>query len=170
MVLAILGSYAVQFYVPMEIIWPTISNYFHTSQNKLIAEYTFRTVLVLVTCKYQYNNYTFDQRLIRFLRFAVCLAAAIPKLDLFISLVGAFSSSFLVLIDTLSHLMDFVFKDCLYPLQALVFPPVLELITYWPNPGRWILAKNSLIIVFGIIGFLAGTYASIESLVNAFST
>lgn len=26
----------------------------------------------------------------------VCLAAAIPKLDLFISLVGAFSSSFLV--------------------------------------------------------------------------
>nr|CAH0100894.1 unnamed protein product [Daphnia galeata] len=127
MVLAILGSYAVQFYVPMEIIWPTLSTYFQTSRSQLIAEYTFRTVLVLVT---------------------FCLAAAIPKLDLFISLVGAFSSSFL----------------------ALVFPPVLELITFWPNVGRWTLTKNSLIIVFGIIGFLAGTYASVESLVDAFST
>jgi proton-coupled amino acid transporter len=54
--------------------------------------------------------------------------------------------------------------------QALVFPPVLELITFWPNVGRWTLTKNSLIIVFGIIGFLAGTYASVESLVDAFST
>ena len=51
MVLAILGSYAVQFYVPMEIIWPSLSTHFHTSRSKLIAEYTFRTVLVLVTCK-----------------------------------------------------------------------------------------------------------------------
>lgn len=32
------------------------------------------------------------------------------------------------------------------------------------------MAKNALIIVFGIIGFLAGTYASVESLVDAFST
>ena len=51
MVLAILGSYAVQFYVPMEIIWPTLSTYFQTSRSQLIAEYTLRTVLVLVTCK-----------------------------------------------------------------------------------------------------------------------
>ena len=57
-----------------------------------------------------------------------------------------------------------------YMRQALVFPPVLELITFWPNVGRWTLTKNSLIIVFGIIGFLAGTYASVESLVDAFST
>ena len=52
MVLAILGSYAVQFYVPMEIIWPSLSTHFHTSRSKLIAEYTFRTLLVLVTCKF----------------------------------------------------------------------------------------------------------------------
>jgi len=127
MILAILGSYAVQFYVPMEIIWPTLSTYFETSRKKLVAEYTFRTLLVL---------FTFG------------LAAAIPKLDLFISLVGAFSSSFL----------------------ALIFPPVLELITYWPNPGKWTLLKDISIILFGIVGFFAGTYASIESLVSAFSS
>lgn len=51
MVLAILGSYAVQFYVPMEIMWPTVSSHFHSSQAKLAADYTFRTLLVLVTCK-----------------------------------------------------------------------------------------------------------------------
>lgn len=51
MVLAILGSYAVQFYVPMEIIWPSLSTYFQNGPYQLIAEYTFRTVLVLVTCK-----------------------------------------------------------------------------------------------------------------------
>ena len=51
MVLAILGSYAVQFYVPMEIMWPSISRNFETSRQKLMAEYAFRTLLVLVTCK-----------------------------------------------------------------------------------------------------------------------
>jgi len=127
MVLAILGSYAVQFYVPMEIMWPSISRNFETSRQKLMAEYAFRTLLVLVTFG---------------------LAAAIPKLDLFISLVGAFSSSFL----------------------ALIFPPLLELITFWPNPSKWTMFKDISIIVFGIIGFFAGTYASIESLVTAFSS
>ena len=58
MVLAILGSYAVQFYVPMEIMWPTISTYFETSHKKLMAEYAFRTVLVLFTCK-QFNRFSF---------------------------------------------------------------------------------------------------------------
>ena len=77
----------------------------------------------------------------------VSLAALIPKLDLFISLVGAFSSSFL----------------------ALVFPPVLELITFWPNASRWTVAKDLLIIIFGLVGFLSGTYASIESIIDAFS-
>lgn len=127
MVLAILGSYAVQFYVPMEIMWPQISTHIGSSRNKLMAEYAFRTMLVL---------FTFG------------LAAAIPKLDLFISLVGAFSSSFL----------------------ALIFPPVLELITFWPNPGKWTVFKDVSIIIFGVIGFFAGTYASIESLVTAFSS
>ena len=224
MVLAILGSYAVQFYVPMEIMWPQISTHIGSSRNKLMAEYAFRTMLVLFTCKeftrlfhfiscscscscsclllYRFffkfilrlisfhnslvacfccyimseNVRTFishflfrEYRIILIVLFSfsfscslfffftfffvlflyvVGLAAAIPKLDLFISLVGAFSSSFL----------------------ALIFPPVLELITFWPNPGKWTVFKDVSIIIFGVIGFFAGTYASIESLVTAFSS
>ena len=78
----------------------------------------------------------------------VVLAAIIPKLDLFISLVGAFSSSFL----------------------ALIFPPLLELITFWPRASKWMIAKDVIIIIVGLIGFLTGTYASVESIMSAFST
>ena len=51
MVLAILGSYAVQFYVPMEIMWPVLAPYFNTARSQLVAEYVFRTVLVVLTCE-----------------------------------------------------------------------------------------------------------------------
>jgi len=76
----------------------------------------------------------------------VLLAVAIPKLDLFISLVGAFASSFI----------------------ALVIPPVLELVTFWPEISKWVLAKDIGIILFGLVGFLTGTYASIDAIINAF--
>ncbi len=77
----------------------------------------------------------------------VALAAVIPKLDLFMSLVGAVSSSFL----------------------ALIFPPVLELITFWPKASNWIVAKDIAIILFGLTGFGTGTYASLEAIISAFS-
>lgn len=51
MVLAILGSYAVQFYVPMEIVWPSLSVHFNPGRSQEVAEYVFRTVIVLITCK-----------------------------------------------------------------------------------------------------------------------
>ena len=75
MALAIFFSYAIQFYVPVDIInsylQPRISPDKH-----LKAEYLLRLGLVL---------------------FTFSLAAAIPKLDLFISLVGSVSSSTLAL-------------------------------------------------------------------------
>lgn len=75
------------------------------------------------------------------------LASIIPKLDLFISLVGAFSSSFL----------------------ALVFPPLLELITFWPKANHWMIAKDVTMIGVGLTGFVTGTYASLEAVISAFS-
>lgn len=57
MVLAILGSYAVQFYVPMEIILPSFTSYFYSSKTKKMAEYILRTTLVIVTCKYYGSLY-----------------------------------------------------------------------------------------------------------------
>ena len=43
------------------------------------------------------------------------LAAAIPNIGLFITLVGAVSSSFL----------------------ALIFPPFIDLVTHWPDKGKY---------------------------------
>lgn len=65
--------------------------------------------------------------------FLVVLAVSVPLLGLFISLVGAF---------------------CLSAL-GIAFPAIIEMCAYWPDrlgPGRWILWKDMLLIVIGIIG------------------
>ena len=75
MALAIFFSYAIQFYVPVDII----NSYLHqriSGDQHVKVEYLVRLVLVL---------------------FTFTLAAVIPKLDLFISLVGSVSSSTLAL-------------------------------------------------------------------------
>jgi len=76
----------------------------------------------------------------------VILAAIIPNLGSIISLVGAVSSSTL----------------------ALIFPPLIEIVTFWPNGGLgknyWILWKDISIMIFGILGFIFGTYTSVEQI------
>lgn len=73
------------------------------------------------------------------------LAVAIPNLGAVISLVGAVSSSTL----------------------ALIFPPVIEIITFW-NKGisRVMIMKDILIMIFGILGFVFGTYVSLENIIS----
>lgn len=69
------------------------------------------------------------------------------KLDSIISLVGAVSSSTL----------------------ALIFPPLIEIVTFSPDRlGRynWILWKDLTIMLFGILGFFFGSYASILKLLH----
>lgn len=71
----------------------------------------------------------------------------VPNLGPIISLVGAVSSSTL----------------------ALIFPPLIEIITFAPDKlGRyyWVLWKDITIMVFGILGFMFGSYASIEALLH----
>jgi len=125
MVISICSSYAMQFYVPIPILWPTISKHFGFIGNEVVAECVFRTILVILISG---------------------LAVAIPKLDLFISLVGAFGCSFL----------------------GLIFPPMISLAVYWPEVSWPILIKNLIIIAIGLVGFVTGTYASIEAIVAAF--
>jgi solute carrier family 36 (proton-coupled amino acid transporter) len=77
----------------------------------------------------------------------VSAAALIPNLSGIISLVGAFSSSAL----------------------ALIFPPFIEIVTFWPGKlGKydWKLWKDIFIMIFGITGFVFGTYASLETILN----
>ncbi|OQV14342.1 Proton-coupled amino acid transporter 1 [Hypsibius exemplaris] len=121
-------SYSLQFYVPFEILWPTVKRKLRTETRIKYGEYLFRTGLVI---------------------FTFALAAAIPKLDLFISLVGAVGSSFL----------------------ALVFPPLLEVSTFgMEGMGRlnWKLWKNAFIFLFGLVGFVLGTYVAIQEIVLSF--
>ncbi|XP_049867850.1 proton-coupled amino acid transporter-like protein pathetic isoform X2 [Pectinophora gossypiella] len=126
MAAAIFLSYGLQFYVPMNIVWPYVKSKL-TSETALKYGETF-TRLIMVTITFT-------------------AAALIPNLSGIISLVGAFSSSAL----------------------ALIFPPAIEIITFWPDKlGKhyWKLWKDVLIIIFGFTGFVFGTYASIEDILN----
>ncbi|KAH8378789.1 hypothetical protein KR009_001364, partial [Drosophila setifemur] len=71
------------------------------------------------------------------------IAVALPNLGPFISLIGA------VCLSTL----------------GMIVPSVIELAVYHEDPGygrfKWRLWKNSGLILFGVVGFVAGTYVSI---------
>ncbi|CAF2594139.1 unnamed protein product [Rotaria sp. Silwood2] len=75
------------------------------------------------------------------------IAALIPNLGLVISLVGAVASTAL----------------------SVIFPPICESITFWPDSlGRykWQLILNILIISFGLYVFIAGTTLSLSNIVT----
>ena len=93
MALAIFFSYAIQFYVPVDIINSYLQERISV-ENHIKAEYLVRLVLVL---------------------FTFTLAAVIPKLDLFISLVGSVSSSTL----------------------ALMAPSIIDTVTAGESCSRW---------------------------------
>ncbi|XP_023702924.2 proton-coupled amino acid transporter-like protein pathetic isoform X1 [Cryptotermes secundus] len=126
MALAIFLSYGLQFYVPMNIIWPLVRPHLQSEQAQMFGNYFLRTCLVV---------------------FTFALAAMIPNLGAVISLVGAVSSSTL----------------------ALVFPPIIEIITFWHKgfgKKSWILWKDISIMIFGLVGFGFGSYVSVWNVVH----
>uniref|UniRef100_A0AAR5PGX3 Amino acid transporter transmembrane domain-containing protein n=1 Tax=Dendroctonus ponderosae TaxID=77166 RepID=A0AAR5PGX3_DENPD len=130
MAVAILLSYSLQFYVPFNIIWPSIEHHFQDEKTRQYAEYFTRTALVFIT---------------------FIFAVAIPNLGAVISLVGAFSSSAL----------------------AMIFPPLVEIVTFWPDKmarNDWMLWKNIVIVTIGFLGFLTGSYVSICNILNPGAT
>ena len=129
--LAIFLTFALQFYVPINILWPSIVSWqkLENRPRTLYLELLFRAALVCLTFG---------------------IAAAIPKLDLLISLVGALSSSSL----------------------ALIFPPCIELLVRSGEDDlsstRWtfLMIKNLFIIIFGLIGFVTGTYIAMKKIIE----
>ncbi|KAF7387348.1 hypothetical protein HZH68_013025 [Vespula germanica] len=125
--LSILLTYALQFYVPIAIIWPGIVEQFGPFKWPVISEIVFRSALCFLT---------------------FVLAEAIPELGLFISLVGAVSSTAL----------------------ALLFPPIIELVVCWQNTNLspFMVIKDVTIVLIGLLGFATGTYESITAIIKAF--
>lgn len=116
-------SFAIQFFVPAEILFPPICARLRESW-RAPCEMVLRGLLVCVTFG---------------------TAVLIPRLDLVISLVGAVSSSAL----------------------ALIFPPLVELITFSDRQVRpAMLVKDLLIAIVGFIGFLAGTYVTLAEIIS----
>lgn len=74
-----------------------------------------------------------------------------PHLNIFISLIGAFCSTAL----------------------ALLIPAIIQIVLAYgitDGPSYFMLAKNSIIIVIGLLGFATGTYESIAALIKVFNS
>ncbi|XP_073974096.1 proton-coupled amino acid transporter-like protein acs isoform X2 [Rhodnius prolixus] len=127
--IAIYITYALQCYVPVDIIWSTyMKKKYENSDHRLVIEYTMRAGVVLVT---------------------FLLAVAIPRLGLFISLFGAL---------------------CLSAL-GIAFPAIMEICVLWPdNLGRfyYVLWKDILLIIFGILGLVVGTSTALIDIIRSF--
>ncbi|XP_048189852.1 proton-coupled amino acid transporter 2 [Perognathus longimembris pacificus] len=120
----ILCTYALQFYVPADVIIPAALS--HVPKGwALPVDLLIRLAMVGLTC---------------------VLAVLVPRLDLVISLVGSVSSSAL----------------------ALIIPPLLEITTYWAEGMNPLLvAKDALISILGLVGFVVGTYQALDELLES---
>jgi proton-coupled amino acid transporter len=84
------------------------------------------------------------------------MAILIPKLDIMIPLVGVTSGT----------------------LCALVYPPILEMITFWsdwkmnmtPFGRAAKITLNCCVVAIGIVAICAGLYANIDAIITAFKT
>ncbi|XP_059059737.1 proton-coupled amino acid transporter-like protein CG1139 [Achroia grisella] len=128
---AIFITHALACYVAIDIVWNEyLGCRFQNTKYRLVWEYLVRTVIVLLT-------------------FGV--AAAVPELDLFISLFGAL---------------------CLSAL-GLAFPAFIQSCAYWHYVNRSerirIIIKNAFVIIFGILGLIVGTWTSMEGIILKFA-
>lgn len=73
----------------------------------------------------------------------------VPKLHLFISLIGALCSTSL----------------------AFVFPVFIDFVVRAQTPkglGTWVYLKNMAIVIIALLGIVSGTYESIREIIKAF--
>ncbi|XP_064535960.1 proton-coupled amino acid transporter-like protein pathetic [Drosophila montana] len=125
MAVAILFTYGLQFYVPNEVLWRKIQHKFNPERHNMV-QILLRTGIILVSGG---------------------IAAGIPNLEPFISLVGA------------------VF----FSLLGIFVPSFVETVYLWPDrlgSCKWKLIKNVLLGIFSLLALVAGAAASIDEMIN----
>ncbi len=111
---AIFISYAIQFYVLMDVIQRSliVPRLGETGRWRMTVEYLVRMLVNVITCEYRYMfHVVFYFTLCCFFSLLVALAATVPWLDLVVALLGAVKMSTLALmapalVDTASHWHD----------------------------------------------------------------
>lgn len=143
--ICIFVSYALQCYVPVEIIWKNyLAIKFENSEKKLMWEFVTRIGIVLGTCMCT-ERIVFPSIKLFFFFILVLIAVVIPHLGLFISLAGSL---------------------CLSAL-GLIFPAIIEMCVLWPdNWGKYnrVLIRDIGIMIIGLFALIAGTYSSIRDI------
>lgn len=146
-----------------------------------------------VSPRIQKNHHNIAQILIRGIMVLILggLAAAIPKMDAFIGLVGA------IFFSSLGEWMVFllcVFKEVLsfaprwnsfptwfqpnfnsysasFKLSGLLVPACIETVFLYPDKlgtGNWILIKNLFLGAFAVLAITTGSYVSIHDIINIY--
>ncbi|XP_066590961.1 proton-coupled amino acid transporter-like protein pathetic isoform X2 [Prorops nasuta] len=125
--LAVYCTFGLQFYVCLDIAWSGLKDRFQ--KKPVLANYVLRTVMVIAS---------------------VILAIAVPTIQPFIGLIGAFCFSIL----------------------GLLVPVFIETVTYWEvgfGAGNWVALKNIVICVIGIMALVFGSRSALIDIAKLYS-
>lgn len=154
--LAVFCTFGLQFYVCLDIVWNGVK---HRFEKKLLANYFVRTVLVIgagmcISRSYIFLKYLLSTKIDDVLwnnsYCTVILAVAVPTIEPFIGLIGAFCFSIL----------------------GLLIPVFIETVTYWDvgfGPGNWVALKNVIICVIGLMALIFGSRSAIMDIVKLYN-
>lgn len=82
--------------------------------------------------------------------FSVLLAVVVPTIGPFLGLIGALCFSVL----------------------GLIIPVFIEIVTFWDigfGPCYWLIWKNVLVLIFGVLALIFGSYTSVLDIIAVYS-
>lgn len=108
------------------------------------------------------------------------VAAAVPRLEPFIGLVGAVFFSVLGKFTLLTFffrkstiMINFFFLFFYFQCKGLLVPAVVETVFLYPDHlgfGNWILWKNIFLTLFAILALITGTFTSVLEIIHLYTT